>query len=36
MRIFYVDLPSDPVVDEVASAPLELKHDMVQAEEPAT
>jgi uncharacterized membrane protein YczE len=36
MRIFYVNLPSDSMVDDVASAPLELKHDMVQAEEPAT
>jgi uncharacterized membrane protein YczE len=36
MRIFYVNLPSDSMVDDVASAPLEPKHDMVQAEEPAT
>jgi uncharacterized membrane protein YczE len=36
MRIFYVNLPSDSMVDDVASAPLELKHNMVQAEEPAT
>jgi uncharacterized membrane protein YczE len=36
MRIFYVTLPSDSMVDDVASASLELKHDMVQAEEPAT
>ena len=36
MRIFYVTLPSDPVVEDVALASQDPKRDMLQVEGPAT
>lgn len=35
MRIFYVTLPSDPAVDDVAPAPAEPQREMLQVERPA-